>query len=153
LWKRIFLFFFTRFPMMCLHLGLKIRIGRSFHFCKMEEFCDQPSLMIIMVRSSRAPHHSLLTKGEASLYMTATNQILSWIFRISKNRLQSHILCSLMNNIMRKSSILGLRKMVSSRLKRRDFPRVFFMMIMNLTLGKAMKKNQRSNRRGDLSPI
>jgi hypothetical protein len=36
-------------------------------------------LMIIHMRSSKAPHHSLLTKGASSLYTTATNQILRWI--------------------------------------------------------------------------
>jgi hypothetical protein len=49
--------------------------------------------------------------------------------------------------------ILGLQKTLRSMMKRRDFPRVLFMMIMNLTLGRAKKKNQRSSRRGSLSPV
>jgi hypothetical protein len=54
---------------------------------------------------------------------------------------------------MRKSTILGLQKDTEQQMKRRAFPWVLFMMIMNLTLGRAKKKNQRSNRRGSLSPV
>jgi hypothetical protein len=42
------------------------------------------SLTIIQMRRNRAPHHSLLTRREASLYMTAMNQVMRWICRISK---------------------------------------------------------------------
>jgi hypothetical protein len=47
---------------------------------------------------------------------------------------------------MRKSTILGLQKTLSNRLKRRSFPQVLFMMIMNLTLGRAKKRRTRRTR-------
>jgi hypothetical protein len=53
---------------------------------------------------------------------------------------------------MRKSTILGLQKSLRAMIEEKSFPTVMFMMIMNLTLGRAKKKNQRSNRRGSLSP-
>jgi hypothetical protein len=52
---------------------------------------------------------------------------------------------------VRKSTILGLQKSLSSRLKKRVFPWALFMMIMDLILGKAMKK--RKSQRGSLSPV
>jgi hypothetical protein len=48
---------------------------------------------------------------------------------------------------MSKLAISGLQKTLSRTRKRRVFPRVLFMMIMNLTLGRAKKKNQKNRRR------
>jgi hypothetical protein len=42
---------------------------------------------------------------------------------------------------------------VEQHMKSRAFPRVLFMMIMIMIHGKEKKENQRSNRRGSLSPI
>jgi hypothetical protein len=88
----------------------------------------------------QGPTSQFADLGLASLYMTAMNQILSWICQISKSIQQSPVLYSLTKIIMRKSAIL------SSRLKRRYFPWVLFMMIMTLTLGKSIKKKRRSRR-------
>jgi hypothetical protein len=49
-----------------------------------------------------------------------------------------------MKNIVRKSTILDLQKTPSNSLKSRAFPRFLFMTIMNLTLGRAMKKKRSS---------
>jgi hypothetical protein len=107
-------------------------------------------------KEKQSPTSQFTTREVTNLYMIVTNQVLSWMCRISKNRLLGLILCSLSKIILRKSSLLDLPKTLSNKMKRRFFPRVLFMMIMNLTLGRAKKKNQknqRSNRRSSLSPV
>jgi hypothetical protein len=54
--------------------------------------------------------------------MTATNQILSWICRISKNILQSPILCSLKKNIMRKINHPGPVEDAEYQIEEKRFP-------------------------------
>jgi hypothetical protein len=116
-------------------------------FLQDEEVGAHPALTTIQLRSSRAPHHRLMTRVAASPCMTAMNQVLSWTPRTSKRRLQSLLLCSQMKDNARKSAPL------SSKLKSRALPQVLSMMIMTLTLGRAKKryqKNQRSSRRCSL---
>jgi hypothetical protein len=98
-----------------------------------------PSFDDYLEEEQQSPTSQFADHREASLYMTTTNQILSWICWISKSRLWSLILCSLKKIIMRKSTILR------SSWKSRAFPRVLFMTIMNLTLGRAKEKNQKSS--------
>jgi hypothetical protein len=61
-----------------------------------------------------------------------------------EHTVQSLILYLLKEIIMRKSAILGLQKTLSNTRKRRFFPRVLFMMIMNLTLGEPRRRRGRT---------
>jgi hypothetical protein len=65
---------------------------------------------------------------------------------------QSLILCSLKENIVRKSATLGSQESLSSRLKSKYLPMVLFMMIMTLTLGRD-KKRKRKSRTSNLSLV
>jgi hypothetical protein len=73
-------------------------------------------------KHSPTPHHSSLTREATNLYMTVMNQVLSWMCRISKNKLLGLILCLLSKIILRKSSLLDLSKTLSSKMKSRVFP-------------------------------
>jgi hypothetical protein len=104
------------------------------------------ALMIILKKSSRALHHSLLTRGANNLYMTTMNQILSWICRISKSNTAEPYPLFLKGYYHEEISHPWTTESLSSIMKSRAFSWVMFMMIMNLTLGRAKKKNQRSKK-------